>query len=294
MNILLSGSSGFIGTALRNRLESAGHTVVPLTRGDGRSAAQWRPEAGQISLPAMPFDAVIHLAGENVASGLWTSAKMNRIRESRVQGTTLLAKTIAKLDPRPRVFISASAIGYYGDTGATIVDENTPCGDGFLAKVCAEWEESAAPAAAAGIRVVHPRFGLVVDPTGGLLAKMLPPFRCGLGGVLGNGEQYMSWISLHDVLAAIDHCLAHDKTTGPINFVAPNPVTNREWTQTLAQTLRRPAVLPVPRWVLRLLFRRMADEALLASARVKPLRLEQEAFPFRHRELRPTLEELLK
>ena len=299
MNILLSGSSGFIGTALRQRLEADGHLVIPLARADGAEGdtphqARWDLRAGTMDLPPeIPLDAVVHLAGENVASGIWTRAKMDRIRESRTRGTTLLARTLATMNPRPKVLISASAIGYYGDAGDAVVDELSRCGEGFLAKVCAAWEESTGAAADAGIRVINPRFGLVLDRSGGLLARVVTPFRLGLGGILGDGKQYMSWISLHDVIEGICLCLTQSGISGPINFVSPNPVTNREWTSTLAKTLHRPALFPVPRRVLSFIFGRMADEALLSSCRVKPMRLEQVAFPFRHRELAPTLAELL-
>ena len=293
MNILLTGSTGFIGTALTQRLEREGHRVVSLARSEG-GEAWWNPTAGTISLPEdLPLDAVFHLAGENVASGIWTKAKMDRIRLSRTLGTTLLAKTLAQRSPRPKVLISASAIGYYGDRGEEIVDELSSCGDGFLAKVCAAWEESTGAAADAGIRVVNPRFGLVLDRSGGMLARVIPPFKCGVGGRLGSGRQYMSWITLRDTIDGLMACLTHSSFTGPVNFVAPNPVTNREFTAALARALHRPALFPVPRRLLGFIFGKMADEALLASTRVKPMRLEQHRFVFRDPELNAALTELL-
>ena len=293
MNILLSGSNGFIGTALAKRLAHEGHRVIPLVRSDG-AEARWDPTAGTLSLPQdLQLDAVIHLAGENVASGIWTRAKMERIRSSRTLGTTLLAKAIAQRSPRPKVFISASAIGFYGDRGDEVVDELSSCGEGFLAKVCAAWEESTGAAADAGVRVVNPRFGLVLDRSGGMLARIIPPFRLALGGRLGNGRQYMSWITLRDAVDALMLCLTERSLSGPINFVTPNPVTNREFTASLARALHRPAIFPVPRRVLGFIFGKMADEALLASTRVKPLRLEQHNFTYRDPELNAALATIL-
>jgi uncharacterized protein (TIGR01777 family) len=247
--------------------------------------------AGTIDATALEaVDAVVHLAGENIASGRWTASKRARIRDSRVRGTHLLAQTLAAMTSPPRAFLSASAIGIYGDRGDELLHEESATGEGFLATLGREWEAAADPARERGIRVVCLRLGVVLSPRGGALAKMLPPFRLGLGGVLGKGSQWFSWIALEDALTAIEHLLTAEAVQGPVNLVAPRPVTNREFTKTLGRVLRRPTICPVPSVLLRLAFGKMADEALLASVRVEPRVLQEAGFQFAH----PQLEEALR
>jgi hypothetical protein len=235
----------------------------------------------------------VHLAGDNIASGRWTAAKKVSIRSSRVQGTTVLCEALAQLVKPPKVLLSASAIGYYGDRGETTLREASPPGTGFLAEVCQAWEAATAPAVQRGIRVVHLRFGIVLSPAGGVLAKLLTPFRLGLGGVVGTGKQYMSWIALDDVLGVIQHALNTETIQGPVNVVAPQPVTNQEFTTTLGKVLRRPTRLPLPAFAAHLLFGEMADALLLASTRVMPARLVASEYTFRHPALEAALQRLL-
>jgi len=235
-------------------------------------------------------DAVLHLAGESIAEGRWTSEKKARVLQSRQQGTALLAERVAASNPRPKVMVSASGISFYGDRGDDWCREGEPAGDLFLSKVCVEWEGAANPARAAGVRVVHPRIGVVLSPNGGALAKMLPPFRMGLGGPLGSGRQWMSWIALEDVVSLLVFCLEHEAAEGPVNAVAPSPVRNSEFVQTLGRVLSRPTVIPVPGFGLKALFGQMADELLLASTRGSSELICRWGFAFRH----PTLEEALR
>jgi hypothetical protein len=235
----------------------------------------------------------VHLAGDNIASGRWTAAKKASIRNSRVQGTTVLCEALAQLVKPPKVLLSASAIGYYGDRGATTLREESPPGTGFLAEVCQAWEAATAPAVQRGIRVVYLRFGMVLSAAGGALAKMLTPFRLGLGGVVGTGKQYMSWIALDDVLGVIPHALSTETLHGPVNVVAPQAVTNQEFTTALGQVLRRPTKLPMPAFAARLLFGEMADALLLASTRVAPVRLLASGYTFHYPELEEALQHLL-
>jgi uncharacterized protein (TIGR01777 family) len=239
------------------------------------------------------MEAVVHLAGENIASGRWTAARKARIRSSRVMGTRTLCETLARLSQPPKVLVSASAIGYYGDRGAEPLWENSAFGTGFLAEVCRAWEEATQPAVQKGIRVVLLRIGIVLSPAGGALAKMLIPFQLGLGGVIGSGNQYMSWIALDDVAGVIAHALVTDTLQGPVNAVAPYPVTNREFTKTLGRVLRRPTVFPLPGFAARLAFGEMADALLLASTRVEPKRLLATQYVFRYPELEDALRHLL-
>lgn len=284
--VAVSGASGLIGSALTRSLTADGHAVRRLVR--GRAAAgeiRWDPATGEIDLAALEgVDAVVHLAGEP-AGARWTAAKKRRIRDSRVEGTRLLAGALAKLERPPSVLVSASAIGYYGDRGDERILEDSPPGEGFLPRVAAEWEAALRPAEQIGIRVVRLRTGIVLSREGGALRRLLLPFRLGVGGVLGSGSQWMSWISLDDVVSIIRFALERDDISGPVNAVAPEPVRNSEFTRTLARVLRRPAWIPVPAFALRLLFAGMADEALLASQRVVPARLLAAGFPFRHTQL---------
>jgi uncharacterized protein (TIGR01777 family) len=297
MHVLVSGASGFMGSDLVPTLIAGGHTVTRLVRSTprpGQAEIPWNPVARSIGTPALEgLDAVVHLAGDNIASGRWTAAKKASIRNSRVQGTTVLCEALAQLVKPPKVLLSASAFGYYGDRGETILREESPPGTGFLAEVCQAWEAATAPAAQRGIRVVHLRFGMVLSPAGGALAKMLTPFRLGLGGVIGTGKQYMSWIALDDVLGAIDHALNTEALQGPVNVVAPSAVTNREFTITLGKVLRRPTWLPLPAFAVRLMFGEMGDALLLASTRVAPARLVASGYTFQYPELEQALQHLL-
>lgn len=298
MRVLLSGSGGLIGGALAESLGLAGWDVVRLVRNSLRvaadSAVAWDPSTGWIDREQLDgIDAVVHLAGEPVFGFRWTAAKKHRIRASRVLGTQLLATALARLDRPPKVFACASAIGYYGDRGAEELTEQSQPGEGFLPEVCVAWENAAGAAREAGIRVVHLRFGLVLSLRGGALAKMLPAFRCGLGGRLGDGRQYVSWITLNDACRAVEHVLRGDTPAGPFNVVAPEPITNAELTRALAAQLRRPAVLPVPAVVLRLALGEMADAMLLSSARVLPARLASTGFVHEDSRLELALERML-
>jgi len=257
------------------------------------AAATWNPAAGQIDLgSAGDIDAVIHLAGETIAQR-WSSEAKRRIRDSRVEGTRLLSEALAKMPAPPKVLICASATGFYGDRGEEWLDEKSTSGRGFLPEVCQEWESAANPARARGIRVVHLRLGIVLTPKGGALARMLPPFRSGIGGRLGDGRSYWSWIALDDLLEAIQRALADASLQGPVNVVSPNPVTNAEFTKTLGRVLNRPRILPVPRFAVELLFGEMGREAILSSFRVKPTKLIESGFRFRFPDLESALRHLL-
>lgn len=289
MNILVSGSSGLIGSALVDFLASVRHEVTRLVRSKRKQnlkEIRWDPAAGNIDLAGLEgVNAVVHLAGESIAGGRWTKGRKARVLNSRVKGTRLLCESLASLAPPPAVLASASAVGYYGDRGEEILDEESLAGSGFLAAVCHEWEDATQPAARAGIRVVHLRLGMVLSGSGGALATMLTPFRLGLGGRLGRGRQYVSWIALDDVVHAIYHCLTYESLHGPVNLVSPNPVTNREFTTRLGAVLKKPTLIPAPAAVLRLMLGQMADELLLASTRVQPTRLSATGYRFRYPEL---------
>src|SRR6266850_5869819 len=241
MKIAVTGSTGLVGSALVPLLTAAGHDVVRLAR-----PAQWDPEKGTIQSAALnSLDAVIHLAGENIAAGRWTSARKARIRDSRVSGTKLIAEAVAKLEKPPQVVVSASAIGYYGDRGGEILPEDSPPGKGFLADVCRQWEAATDPATRKGIRVVHLRTGLVLSKKGGALGQMLLKLKLGVGGKIGSGAQYWSWIALDDLCSAIVHCIQAGALHGPVNIVSPSPVTNREFTKILGRVLNRPTIFPL-------------------------------------------------
>jgi uncharacterized protein (TIGR01777 family) len=297
MNILVTGSSGLVGSALVPLLKKDGHTVTRLVRSApaaGENAVTWDPEKGQLSAAALEgMDAVVHLAGENIAAGRWTAVRKARIRDSRVKGTGLLSETLARLERPPRVLISASAIGYYGSRGDEVLTEESQPGTGFLAEVCRDWEEATAPAARRGIRVVLLRFGVIFSGHGGALAKMLTPFRLGVGGRIGDGGQYMGWVALDDAVGAIDYGLVTEALAGPVNVVAPQAVTNAEFTKTLGRVLGRPTVFPMPAFAARLMFGEVADELLLASQRVKPAQLLDGNYPFRFPDLEGALRHLL-
>jgi uncharacterized protein len=291
LRVLVSGARGLIGSALLPWLGARGHEIRILTRhATGPGEVGWDPAADRLDARAIEgFDAVVHLAGEPIAAR-WTPARKALIRESRVAGTRLLAQRLAELERPPRVLISVSAIGFYGDRGDEVLDEASPPGVGFLPVVCRAWEEAAAPAAARGIRVVHPRLGLVLTTRGGALAQLLPFFRLGLGGPLGDGRAWWSWVILEDVVAVLARSLGDEGLAGPVNVVAPGAVTNGAFTRALGRALGRPALLPVPALALRAWFGEMADGALLASAHVTPGRLQAAAHAFRF----PGIEDALK
>jgi uncharacterized protein (TIGR01777 family) len=291
LRVAVTGASGMVGTALATALRGDGHTVVPLVRRTPRAGeVAWDPAHGRIDAAGLEgLDAVVHLAGESLAA-LWTSARKRKIRASRVGGTTLLATALAGLTRKPVVLISASAVGIYGDRGDEPLDERSPPGTGFLADVARAWEASAAPAAAAGIRVAHPRFGMVLSRAGGGLARLLPLFQLGLGGRLGNGAQWMPAVAIDDVVGAIRHAIATPALSGPFNVSIPEPVTNAEFTRTLARILHRPAIFVAPAHLLRLVLDGLADETLLGSARVEPKALLTSGYLFKC----PTIESALR
>jgi uncharacterized protein len=296
MKILIGGSHGLVGTALIKSLEAAGHEVFRLVRyaPHSKTEVEWSPDRYSIALARIEgFDAVVNLAGESIAEGRWTDEKKRRIRESRVKGTKLLGDALANLTVPPRTFICASAIGYYGNRGDEILTEASPPGNDFLANVCAEWEQATAFATAKGIRVVNTRFGIILDAEGGALKKMLPPFRMGAGGRIGSGKQWMSWIALHDVIGALNFALTNDSLRGPVNFVAPNPVTNAEFTKTLGSVLSRPTLFPIPAFAIKLMFGEMGEALLLGGQRVAPKLLTAEGYEFRYSRLGKALSHIL-
>jgi uncharacterized protein (TIGR01777 family) len=297
MPVVVSGSRGLVGSALVPFLTTGGHRVTRLVRGAPANSdeAAWNPSRGLADPSRFDgVDAVVHLAGENIAAGRWTPARKAEIRQSRVEGTRSLCESLARLAQPPKVFVSASAIGFYGDRGAQTLTEESGAGSGFLPDVCREWEAATEPASQAGIRVVNLRFGMVLSPAGGALNKMLLPFRLGLGGRIGSGVQFMSWIVIDDAVGAIHHALFAESLRGPVNAVAPTPVTNAEFTHMLARVLRRPALIPVPQFAARLAFGEMADALLLASARVIPVRLRESGYQFRFPDLEGALRYLLQ
>jgi uncharacterized protein (TIGR01777 family) len=296
LTVLVTGASGMIGTQLCAFLSTGGHTVLRAVRGRPKSADEvsWDVERGLEPNPRLEgLDAVVHLAGENVAGGRWSDARKQRIMDSRRVGTRRLCESLVRLKTPPRAFIGASGINYYGDNGAETVDERSPRGAGFLGDVCVGWEEGTEPAREAGIRTVNLRIGVVFSAADGALKQMLPPFRAGVGGVIGDGRQYMSWIGLDDLLAAMLHVIRREDISGPVNAVSPSAVTNAEMTRTLGHVLGRPTILPVPAAALRLALGEMADEMLLSSVRAAPTRLLESGFEFGWGELEPALRHTL-
>ncbi len=297
MKVLVTGSSGLIGSALVPFLTTGGHTVVRLVRNGGTRRAgtiAWDPATGAIDAAALEgLDAVVHLAGESIAGGRWTAEKKARIYGSRVDGSKRLVQALSSLARPPKTLVAASAIGYYGHRDADVVDEDSAPGAGFLADVVREWEAATQPAAARGIRVVNLRFGVVLSAAGGALATMLPPFRFGAGGPIGGGQQFMSWMAIDDAIGAVLHALATPTLSGPVNAVAPQPVTNAEFAKTLGRVLSRPVFLPLPPFAVKLAFGEMGEELLLASTRVEPQRLKESGYEFRFPELEGALRHVL-
>ena len=296
MRIAVTGASGLVGSALLSFLASNKHACTKLVRSSptGSDEVRWDPATGQIAAAAIEgFDAVIHLAGEPIAEGRWTSAKKSKIRDSRVDATKRLAEGLVKLNRPPGVLIAASAIGFYGNRGDEVLTEESAAGTGFLAEVCREWEKAAEPVVKAGIRVVNLRIGVVLSKFGGALPRMLLPFRMGVGGKIGSGKQYMSWIALDDLIGAAYHILTNNALSGPVNAVSPNPVTNLEFTKALGKVLSRPTLFPLPGVAARIALGEMADELLLASQRVKPARLIAGGFPFKFVEIESALRAVL-
>ncbi len=293
MIIAVTGSSGLIGNALVEALEAEGQLVRRVVRRpsrDGEHEIRWDPAGGTIDATHFnDVDAIVHLAGESLVAHRWTESFKAKIRDSRVRGTRLLCETLAGLASKPTVLVSASAIGFYGDRGEEPVDESSPTGRGFLAEACQEWEAATHPARDANIRVVNLRIGVVLSAKGGALAKMLTPFRLGLGGVIGSGRQYLSWIALDDLVRVIQFALHAAAMCGPVNAVAPEPVTNRDFTKTLGRVLNRPTIVAMPAAAARLAFGEMADEMLLGGARVTPRALSAARFEFDYPQLEPAL-----
>jgi len=295
MRVAVTGASGLIGGALVPFLRAGGHDVLRMVRRTPRAQdeARWDPESGELDASALgSLDAVVHLAGENIAGGRWTESRKARLRASRVGPTRLLAEALARLKRKPQVLVSASALGYYGHRGDTWLTEKDSPADDFLGRLSVEWERATAPAQEAGIRVVSPRIGIVLSPAGGALAKMLLPFKAGLGGVVGPGTQYMSWIALDDLVGVIQHVLDRSDLAGPVNAVTPSPVTNAELTKTLGRVLGRPTLMPVPAFALRLALGEMAD-TLRASTRLRPERLLATGYRFRFPQLEGALRHVL-
>jgi uncharacterized protein (TIGR01777 family) len=297
MKVLITGSTGLVGTRLVDLLKSKGHEIVRLVRStpnDLAAEVYWNPEQGTLNATELEgLDAVVHLAGESIAEGRWTDEKKKRIRESRIKGTTLLSETLAKLKQKPEVLVSASAVGFYGSRGDENLDEQSASGSDFLAEVCREWELATQPAARAGVRVVNLRFGVILSDAGGALPKMLFPFRMGVGGKLGSGQQYISWIAIDDAVGAIEHALTNNTLRGPVNVVAPGAVTNHDFTKMLGRVLSRPTIFPVPTFAARLVFGEMADATLLSSQRVEPARLKESGYTFKYPELEGALKHVL-
>ncbi|HZL64525.1 MAG TPA: TIGR01777 family oxidoreductase [Thermoleophilia bacterium] len=291
LTIAISGAGGLVGSHLADYLATGGHRVIKLVRrpADGPDEVSWDPAAGVLDPAALAgVDAIVNLAGESIA-GVWTTSKRQAILASRVQATRTLAAAIAAMDTPPKVFVSASAVGAYGSLGGEAVTEQTALGEGFLADVCRAWEAAAQPAAEKGVRVVNPRFGIVVSAAGGAVASMLPAFKAGAGARLGSGDQYWAWVDLDDLLAAVEWILHDDELSGPVNVTAPEPVTNREFTKTLGRVLRRPAALAAPRVLISTGLRGMGDEMFLASQRAVPAKLRERDFRFGFAELENAL-----
>lgn len=287
MKIAIAGASGLVGTALIPVLEMQGHAITRLVRQTPRAGEiEWHPNQDEVSAASIEvFDIIINFAGENIAGGRWTDEQKRKIRDSRVNGTHLLSEAIAKMERKPRAFICASATGIYGDRDNEILDEQSESGGGFLAGVCREWEKACDLAVRAGVRVVNLRFGPILAREGGMLAKLLTPFKMGMGGKVGSGKQFISWVSMEDAVNAVVSAINDESIRGPLNVVSPNPVTNEEFTKTLGHVLNRPTALAMPAFAARLAFGEMADEMLLVSQRVMPRKLSASGFQFMYPEL---------
>lgn len=295
MKIGITGASGLVGTATSQRLEQAGHDVTPLVRDKKREGIFWDPDSGDIDLDRLAeLDGVIHLAGENIASGRWNDRKKRRIRDSRIIGTKLIAESLAGLDNKPSFLISASAIGYYGDRGREELTETSEPGKSYLAEVCQSWEASCAAAREAGIRVVNTRIGVVLSKKDGALKQMLLPFKMGVGGRIGHGKQFWSWISLTDLSRIFQFVAENDSISGPVNAVSPSPLTNAEFTKVLGKVLHRPTIFPVPAFAAKLLLGEMVDGLLMASAKVIPEKLAASEFSYEHESLESALQHELQ
>ena len=293
MKIAVTGSTGLVGSALVAHLESSGHVVKRIVRrrdSADSDSVYWDPEAGMIEVDKLAgLDAAVHLAGENIAKRRWSKRQKARILESRVNGTRLLSATVAGLDPKPEVMVCASAMGYYGDRCDEILTEDSGSGELFLSRVVRDWEAATTPAADAGIRVVNLRLGLVVSGAGGAIRQMMLPFKLGLGGRVGSGRQWVSWIAMADLVRLIQHCLTDRSLRGAVNAASPNPVTNRDLAQTLAKVLHRPAIMPLPSFVVRAALGQMGEELLLSSARLSPAKLVASGFEFHSPDLESAL-----
>ncbi len=293
MKIAITGGTGLIGSALCQRLEKAGHACLIISRTAGAGRIVWDPAKGEVDRDALiGVDAVVNLAGKNIGQR-WSDATKREIRESRVEGTTLLARTLASLETKPAVLVSGSAIGYYGSQREGELTEDAASGEGFLAEVCQEWEAATAPAEEAGIRTVHLRTGVVLSPDGGALAKLLPPFKAGIGGPIGDGKMVMSWIALDDVAGLIYHAIKTEGLSGALNATAPNPVANAEFAKALGGVLGKPSAVPTPAFALKLAFGEMAEETILSSACVLPAKAQSSGYTFAYPDLKPALEHLL-
>lgn len=292
MKIAIAGSSGLVGSALIPILQSDGNQITRLVRSSPKPGEiEWHPNQDEVNPHRLEgFETIINLAGENIAGGRWTDEQKRKIRVSRINGTHLLSESIAKMTSKPGAFICASATGIYGDRDDETLDEQSESGGGFLAGVCREWEQATEPASKAGVRVVNLRFGPILARDGGMLSKLLTPFKMGMGGKVGSGKQYISWVALDDAVNAIKLAIDDKSIQGPINIVSPNPVTNEEFTKTLGHVLNRPTALAMPAFAARLAFGEMADEMLLASQKVMPKRLSQADFQFQF----PTLESAMR
>lgn len=287
MKIAIAGASGLVGSALIPVLERDGAAVTRLVRSAPKfGEIEWHPNQDEIEPAKLEgFEVIINLAGENIAAGRWTDEQKRKIRDSRVNGTHLMSEALAKLSQKPRVFVCASATGIYGDRDDEILDEQSDSGGGFLAGVCREWEKATEPASKADVRVVNLRFGPILARAGGMLAKLLTPFKMGMGGKVGSGRQYISWVALDDAVDAIKLAIDNESIRGPLNVVSPNPVTNEEFTKTLGHVLNRPTALAIPAFAARLAFGEMADEMLMVSQKVVPKKLNNAGFQFRYSEL---------
>jgi uncharacterized protein (TIGR01777 family) len=299
MKILVTGSTGLVGSALVASLTTGGHSVTRLVRRTTsrpslEPTVHWDPILGTIDHEGLEgHDTVVHLAGANISAGRWNARQKKAIRDSRLHGTRMVCDALLRLRHPPKTLVCASAIGIYGNRGDEVLDEKSPAGNGFLAEVCRDWEATTESVRVRGIRVVNLRFGIVLSPAGGALAKMLLPFKLGLGGVIGSGRQYWSWIGIDDVVGSIHHALISEHLNGPVNAVSPNPSTNRDFTKTLGHVLKRPTVFPMPAFAARLALGEMANDLLLSSSRVVPRRLEETGYVFRYPELEPALRHLL-